>query len=63
MLMPTAMQSDAIAKVLTVLGPDEGLAWARAHGIAALFLLRQDDGTFVERATPGFAAVRAERAP
>lgn len=58
-LMPTAMQSDATAKVLSVLGPDAGLAWARAHGVAALFLVRLDDGTFAQRATPGFDAARA----
>nr|WP_232076794.1 FAD:protein FMN transferase [Variovorax sp. PBL-H6] len=34
------MQADALATVLTVLGPDEGLCFADAHGIAALFSVR-----------------------
>ncbi|MDP9603619.1 UNVERIFIED_ORG: thiamine biosynthesis lipoprotein [Variovorax paradoxus] len=32
------MQADALATVLTVLGPDEGFDFARQHGIAALFV-------------------------
>ncbi|WP_370682327.1 FAD:protein FMN transferase [Comamonas sp. GB3 AK4-5] len=31
------MHADALATVLTVLGPDEGMAFARQHGIAAVF--------------------------
>ncbi|MDM0040597.1 FAD:protein FMN transferase [Variovorax sp. J22G21] len=38
------MQADALATALTVLGPAEGLAFARAHDIAALFFERKTDG-------------------
>lgn len=38
------MQADALATVLTVLGPGEGLAFAEAHDIAALFFERKPAG-------------------
>ena len=47
------MQADALATVLTVLGPDEGLAFAERHDIAALFVSHADD------ASPGPQATRA----
>ena len=37
-LHPECMEADALATVLTVLGPDDGLAFACAHGVAALFV-------------------------
>jgi thiamine biosynthesis lipoprotein len=49
------MQADALATVLTVLGPDEGLAFAERHDIAALFVSHGD-------ASPGSQATRAWRA-
>jgi len=52
-----ALHADATAAALSILGPDDGLAYARAHGIAALFLVRTPDG-FTQAMTPGFAAVR-----
>ena len=36
------MQADALATVLTVLGPDEGFDFAQQHGIAALFVSHGD---------------------
>jgi thiamine biosynthesis lipoprotein len=38
------MQADALATVLFVLGPDEGTAWADAHGVAAWFVARDGRG-------------------
>lgn len=38
------MQADALATVLTVLGPDEGPRFADDHGIAALFSVRGAEG-------------------
>jgi thiamine biosynthesis lipoprotein len=38
------MHADALATVLTVLGPDDGLAFAQRRGIAALFVCREDAG-------------------
>jgi thiamine biosynthesis lipoprotein len=40
-LAPSCMQADALSTALTVLGPEAGLAWAEAHGLAARFLLRR----------------------
>jgi thiamine biosynthesis lipoprotein len=50
---PECMRADALATALTVLGPDEGLAYAREHHIAALFVIRTRQG-FEERMTPMF---------
>jgi len=50
------MQADALATALTVLGAEEGLAFAAARGIAARFVLRHA-GSFAERASPAFAAM------
>ncbi|WP_256354070.1 MULTISPECIES: FAD:protein FMN transferase [unclassified Variovorax] len=38
------MHADALATVLTVLGPVDGLAFADAHKVAALFLVREPGG-------------------
>lgn len=37
------MQADALATALTVLGLQDGMAYAERHGIAALFVLRRRD--------------------
>jgi thiamine biosynthesis lipoprotein len=50
--------ADALATALNVLGPDEGFAFAEAQGLAALFIVRAPDGTFSERVTAAFAAMR-----
>ncbi|MDY0963679.1 FAD:protein FMN transferase [Massilia sp. CFBP9026] len=43
-LAPTCMAADALSTALTVLGPDDGLAFAEARGIAARFLVRAPGG-------------------
>ena len=48
------MQADALATVLAVLGPDEGLVFARQHDVAALLVARLADGSFGPLATPGW---------
>jgi thiamine biosynthesis lipoprotein len=50
---PECMRADALATALTVLGPDAGLAYAREHDIAALFVVRLEQG-IEERMTPQF---------
>lgn len=40
----SAMRADALATALLVLGPDAGPALARRERLAALFILREDDG-------------------
>ena len=55
------VQADGIATALEVLGPDEGYRLAVERGWAALFVIRNPDGTFRERLTPAFAALVEER--
>jgi len=57
-LHSSAALADGWATALNVLGPDEGLALARKHDMAALFLVRGPGGRFEERSTPAFAALR-----
>jgi thiamine biosynthesis lipoprotein len=52
----TCMLADPLGTTLTVLGPDEGMAYAKAHGIAALFILYDENGRLSERMSPAFAA-------
>lgn len=49
----SAMLADGWATALNVLGPDAGLELATKQAIPALFLVRQPDGTLVERESPG----------
>ncbi|MGA7439979.1 MAG: FAD:protein FMN transferase [Luteibacter sp.] len=55
-LAKDCMHADSLGTTLTVLGPDEGMAYAKQHGIAVMFVLYAGDGTFEERASPAFAA-------
>ena len=52
----STMRADALATALLVLGPQDGYGLAARENIAALFLIRQDDG-FEARVTPVFARV------
>lgn len=52
----SAMRADAWATALTVMGADEGHAFAMRHDLAARFLLRGGDG-LRERLTPRFARI------
>lgn len=55
-LAPSCMQADALSTGLTVLGPQAGLAFAEARGLAARFLLRRD-GTLTELTSPAWRAL------
>jgi len=48
------VRADGFATALMVLGPDEGYALAEDLGIAALLLIRKEDGSFEERTTSAF---------
>ncbi len=50
------MRADAWSTALTVLGVDEGLALARRHDIAALFVQRVGD-RYIERSSPALEAM------
>ena len=50
---PSAMWADGYATLLNVLGDNDGLAFARTHGLAAMFIVRGESG-LEERYTPSF---------
>jgi thiamine biosynthesis lipoprotein len=54
--------ADAMATALFVMGPARGLAFATEGGIAACFIERADGNRLVDRQTPAFAKLGAERA-
>jgi thiamine biosynthesis lipoprotein len=55
----SAMEADAWATALTVLGPGEGLWLATAHGLAARIVVLCPDGGAAEHVTPALAAMMA----
>lgn len=57
----TALRADALATALTVMGPEDGAAWAEAMEIAALFTVRGPAG-LTEIITPAAAAMLEEGA-
>jgi thiamine biosynthesis lipoprotein len=56
---PDAVSADAWATALSVLGPEEGLALARAEGLAAYFIARSADGSLEAFATPDFPPIES----
>ncbi|WP_235562748.1 FAD:protein FMN transferase [Brevundimonas sp. Root1423] len=60
-LADTALYADAMATALTVMGPEEGPAYAEALNIAAAFVIRTGTGS-IEIVSPAFAAMAAEGA-
>jgi len=55
---PSCATADGMATALNVLGPDEGYALALEQNLPALFIVRAPDGTFIEKVTPQFEAIR-----
>ena len=55
-LAPTCMEADALSTVITVLGPDDGVAFAEARALAARVLVR-GAGTLEEIVTPAWKAL------
>ncbi|WP_218184739.1 FAD:protein FMN transferase [Luteibacter sp. UNCMF366Tsu5.1] len=51
------LHADPLGTAMMVLGPEQGLAYAKRHGIAVLFILHGDDGRLEERMSPAFAAL------
>lgn len=43
-LHPRCMEADGLATLLTVLGPEEGMAFATRHDLAVLLIVREDNG-------------------
>jgi thiamine biosynthesis lipoprotein len=61
-LHPQCMRADALATVLMVLGRQAGLAYARRHAVAALFVVRTPQG-LEARLTPALQAFLPAPAP
>ena len=55
-LHKSCMMADALATALTVLGPEEGVAFAREHELPVRFIVRTNEGP-KEILTPAFQAV------
>lgn len=55
-LADDCMHADSLGTTMTVLGPEEGMAYATRRGIAVLFIVYGPDGRFEERMSPAFAA-------
>lgn len=53
-LAAKALHADPLGTLMTVLGPDDGLTYARERGLAVLFLLHGERG-LEERLSPAFA--------
>jgi FAD:protein FMN transferase len=48
------MRADSLGTTMTVLGPEEGMAYALAHDLAVYFIIYSEQG-FEERMSPAFA--------
>jgi len=59
-LHSSCMVADGLATALTVLGPEQGLAFAEERELAALFIVRTDNGV-KEIMTPAFEALLERR--
>ena len=58
-----AVRADALSTALMVMGPEEGLAFAREHDLAAAFISRDAEGNgFVRETTPRLDALTGGRA-
>lgn len=60
-LASNCMEADALATALNVMGPEEGMAFARQRNLPVLMLIHTDDGGLRELATERFHRLREER--
>ncbi|NII06664.1 FAD:protein FMN transferase [Luteibacter anthropi] len=62
-LADDCMHADSMGTTMTVLGPEQGMAYAKAHHVAVMFILYGKDGCFEERMSPAFAAALKQASP
>lgn len=62
-LAPQCLFADAYATALMILGPEDGYRFAEEYDLAALFIVRTEEGGYEERATSEFAGVFADADP
>jgi thiamine biosynthesis lipoprotein len=55
-----AVRADALSTAIMVLGPDDGLALAQQIDLAALLIVRDDAGGFMQRTTARFDALTTQ---
>ena len=60
-LASDCMKADALATALNVMGPEEGMAFARERNLPVLMLIRTDGGGLRDMATERFHRLREER--
>ncbi len=60
-LASNCMKADALATALNVMGPEEGMAFARQRNLPVLMLIHTDDGGLRAMATEHFRRLREER--
>lgn len=53
-----ALEADPMGTLMTVLGPEQGMAWASARGLAVMFIVHGEHG-LEEYLSPAFAAALA----
>ena len=58
-IAPSALAADGYATTLMVLGPERGMAWADARGLAVFMITRDAGGALQERYNVGFASLLA----
>ena len=46
---PSAFRADALSTALYVMGPERGLAWARAHDVTAIFITERGEVTWSKK--------------
>ncbi len=59
-LAPGKLTADGYATAIMVLGEEKGMAFADAHNLSVLMILRANDGTFHERYNKSFAPYLAQ---
>lgn len=61
-LTPTALEADALDTALMVMGPEQAMAFARAHRLAVYLIVKTPKG-FESRYTPQFAPYLQQKKP
>ncbi|MBL0559880.1 FAD:protein FMN transferase [Aeromonas hydrophila] len=61
-ITPTALEADALDTALMVMGPEQAMAFAKAHGLAVYLIVKTEQG-FAASHTPQFAPYLVAKQP
>lgn len=61
-ITPTALEADALDTALMVMGPEQAMAFAKAHGLAVYLIVKTEQG-FAANHTPQFAPYLVAKQP